>query len=205
MRDTWHGAFTAHHPRGAQKPRMDARHIQHHAKTNSREARASDRWLGPVSQPNGSCLYSTPWCRGSAHFQQSILQTHRLSSQEGLRGFEFGWRDAPCPWHALGHAARAAGSPGGLGGLGARRLGLWRRRTGRLHPDSRSRNAMVKRNALFTSPRWSLSCHCGAPYLCCGRANLRGHSSHRFLRVLVPPASSANLKFHRALLAKRNN
>ena len=36
-------------------------------------------------------------------------------------------------------------------------------------------------------------------------ANLRGHSSHRFLRVLVPPASSANLKFHRALLAKRNN
>ena len=62
MRDTWYGAFTAHHARGAQKPRMDARHIQHHAKTNSREARASDRWLGPVSQPNGSCLYSTPWC-----------------------------------------------------------------------------------------------------------------------------------------------
>ena len=33
---------------------------QHHAKTNSREARAYDSWLGPVSQPNGSCLYSTP-------------------------------------------------------------------------------------------------------------------------------------------------
>ena len=106
-----------------------------------------------------------------------------LSSQEGLRGFEFGWRDAPCPWHALGHALRAARSPGGLGGLGARRLGLWRRRTGRLHPDSRSRTGLVKRNASFTSPRWSRSCHGGAPYLCSGRANLRGHSGHRFLRA----------------------
>ena len=35
---------------------------QHHAKTNFREARAYGSWLGPVSQPQGSCLYSTPWC-----------------------------------------------------------------------------------------------------------------------------------------------
>ena len=64
------------------------------------------------------------------------------------------------------------------------RLGLWRRRTGRLHPDSsRSRTGLVKRNACFTSQRWSRSCHGGAPFLCSGRANLRGHSGHRFLRA----------------------